>query len=136
MKKKLSLLLALCLLAVPLTACQSNDPGTSQSDSDTAQSDSDTLVIATTADVASLDPSRMAASAETYASSCVYDTLTWLPLSAEEPLMRIAESYTVSEDGLSYTFTLRDDVLFHDGSALTVDDVLYSIEHCRLRGPG
>ncbi len=128
MKKKLSLLLALCLLAVPLTACQSNDPGTSQSDSDTAQSDSDTLVIATTADVASLDPSRMAASAETYASSCVYDTLTWLPLSAEEPLMRIAESYTVSEDGLSYTFTLRDDVLFHDGSALTVDDVLYSIE--------
>ncbi len=126
MKKKLSLLLALCLLAVPLTACQSNDADTSQSDSDTTQSD--TLVIATTSDVSSLDPSRMASGAETYASSCVYDTLTWLPLGAEEPLMRIAESYTVSEDGLSYTFTLRDDVLFHDGSALTVDDVLYSIE--------
>lgn len=126
MKKKLSLLLALCLLAVPLTACQSNDADTSQSDSETTQSD--TLVIATTSDVSSLDPSRMASGAETYASSCVYDTLTWLPLGAEEPLMRIAESYTVSEDGLSYTFTLRDDVLFHDGSALTVDDVLYSIE--------
>ncbi|HIU43556.1 MAG TPA: ABC transporter substrate-binding protein [Candidatus Ventrousia excrementavium] len=128
MKKKLSLLLALCLLAVPLTACQSNDPGTSQSDSDTAQSDSDTLVIATAFDIASLDPGHIASSAELNVGSYIYDTLTWLPLGAEESLMRIAESCTVSDDGLTYTFTLRDDVLFHDGSALTADDVLYSIE--------
>ena len=42
--------------------------------------------------------------------------------------MRIAQDCTVSEDGLEYLFTLRDDVYFHNGDKLTMDDVLYSIE--------
>lgn len=33
----------------------------------------------------------------------------------------------VSDDGLTYTFTVRDDVKFHSGSALTVDDVVDSL---------
>ena len=119
MKEKLSLLLALCLLAVPLTACQSNDADTSQSD---------TLVIATTSDVSSLDPSRMMSSYELYLGTCVYDSLTWLPLGASEPSMRLAESCTVSDDGLTYTFTLRDGPLFHNGEPVTAEDVLYSVE--------
>lgn len=43
-----------------------------------------------------------------------------------EPLL--AESYEVSADGLEYVFTLREGVLFHDGSELTADDVVYSLE--------
>lgn len=39
----------------------------------------------------------------------------------------LAESYTVSEDGLTYTFTLKD-ATFHDGSPLEASDVVYSIE--------
>ena len=34
----------------------------------------------------------------------------------------------ISADGLTYTFTLRDDVKFHDGSDLTAEDVVYSWE--------
>ena len=40
----------------------------------------------------------------------------------------IAERYTVSEDGEVYTFTLREGVVFSDGSALTADDVVFTIE--------
>jgi peptide/nickel transport system substrate-binding protein len=43
-----------------------------------------------------------------------------------EPLL--AESNTVSDDGLSYTFTLQDGVTFHSGAALTSADVKASIE--------
>lgn len=39
---------------------------------------------------------------------------------------QISKSYTVSDDGLVYTFYLRDDVYFHNGTHLTSSDVLYS----------
>ena len=41
----------------------------------------------------------------------------------------LASDYTISEDAKTYTFTLRDGVQFHNGNAVTADDVLYSIQH-------
>ena len=40
----------------------------------------------------------------------------------------LAESYTVSDDGLTYTFKLRPNLKFHNGRAVTSADVKYSIE--------
>ena len=40
----------------------------------------------------------------------------------------LATSWEVSDDGLTYTFHLRDDVRFHDGEPLTAEDVKYSLE--------
>jgi len=39
----------------------------------------------------------------------------------------LATDYSISPDGTTYTFTLRDDARFHDGTLMTPDDVLYTI---------
>ncbi len=42
----------------------------------------------------------------------------------------VAESYKISEDGLQYTFTLREGIRFHNGELVTVEDVVFSISRC------
>ncbi len=44
------------------------------------------------------------------------------------PIPDLAESWEISEDGTVYTFTLRNDVTFHDGTPMTADDVVYTAE--------
>ena len=39
----------------------------------------------------------------------------------------LAESYNISEDGLSYTFTLKDELVWHDGKPISSDDVIFTI---------
>ena len=48
----------------------------------------------------------------------------------------IAERWQVSDDGLRYTFTLRDNVRFHDGTILTSEDVKATYERLRAPPPG
>lgn len=40
----------------------------------------------------------------------------------------VAKRFTISEDGTEYRFVLRDDARFHDGTPLTADDVVFTIE--------
>lgn len=44
-----------------------------------------------------------------------------------EPVPELVKSYTLSDDRKTYTFTLRDDIHFHDGQLLTADDVVASM---------
>lgn len=56
----------------------------------------------------------------------VYEPLVWLNDSNGnfEPLL--AKEWNVSEDGLTYTFTLRDDVYFHNGEKMKASDCVFS----------
>ncbi len=44
-----------------------------------------------------------------------------------QPQCDIATDYEISDDLLTYTFNIRDDVKFHDGTTLTADDVVFTI---------
>ncbi|MCU0660420.1 MAG: peptide ABC transporter substrate-binding protein [Candidatus Pacebacteria bacterium] len=43
----------------------------------------------------------------------------------------LAESYSVSEDGLVYTFVIKNDAVFHDKEPVTADDVVYTIQQIK-----
>lgn len=66
----------------------------------------------------------------------VYDGLYRYVGNPPELTPWLAEGYEVSEDGLTWTFTLKEDVSFHDGSAMTADDVVYSFERLLTMGKG
>jgi len=46
-------------------------------------------------------------------------------------LPALAESWTISDDGLVYTFTLRSNVTFHDGTGFDAEDVKFSLDRAR-----
>lgn len=51
-----------------------------------------------------------------------------MPNTKGELIPAIAEEYSVSEDGLYYTFKIRDGIKFHNGNPLDVKDVEFSLK--------
>ena len=58
----------------------------------------------------------------------IFDTLVSFKESASKPAPALAESWEISPDGREYTFHLRQGVQFHNGMALTAEDVKFTIE--------
>lgn len=55
------------------------------------------------------------------------DPLVWIDDQTMEPTAGIAESWEISKDGKTITFAIRDDIKWHDGDALTAEDVAFSL---------
>lgn len=64
----------------------------------------------------------------------IYDTLVTYDDETLDLVPSLAESWSTSDDGLEWTFQLRDGVKFHDGTPLDADAVAFSLE--RLIQPG
>src|SRR6478735_8826156 len=62
----------------------------------------------------------------------IYDTLFALD-ERREPKPQMVDSYSVSDDGLTYTFVLRDGLLWHDGAPVTAEDCVASIKRWGAR---
>ncbi len=60
----------------------------------------------------------------------IYSGLTRISPSGEI-IPDLASSYEVSEDGLEYVFKIRKDAVFHDGTPVTADDVVFTIEKAK-----
>lgn len=65
----------------------------------------------------------------------LYDTLVF-PLAGGGIDPWLAESWDVSDDGLTYTFHLHQGVMFHDGTELHASDVVYSYQRMKDIGEG
>mgnify|MGYP001807981083 CR=1 FL=1 len=58
----------------------------------------------------------------------IFDTLVWLtPDFKVEPLL--AKSWSIAPDGKTYSFTLREDVKFHDGTDFDAEAVVANIKY-------
>ena len=86
-----------------------------------------TLTMARAADILAVDPAHIGDNEAIWMVSNVYERLYRTSLSGgTEPWL--ATGHTLSEDRLTWTFTLRDGVKFSDGSPLTSADVKFSID--------
>ena len=85
------------------------------------------LVYGLTLTPTGIDPHIDASSEMGIPLTSVYDPLVWLTPEGEF-VAGLAEAWEVSADGLTYTFRLRDDVMFHDGTPLTADAVQFSFD--------
>jgi peptide/nickel transport system substrate-binding protein len=85
------------------------------------------IVFANTSEPTTLNPAFSPISTVIYFSQFLFDGLT-RPDDNLRPAPSLAESWEVGEDGLSYTFHLREGVTFHDGGDLTSEDVKFTWE--------
>jgi peptide/nickel transport system substrate-binding protein len=90
-----------------------------------------TLVWGRGADAVSLDPADVTDGESVKAIEAMFDTLVRYKAGATEVEPALATSWEVSEDRKTWTFTLREGVTFHDGSALDADAVVFSFERQR-----
>lgn len=88
----------------------------------------DTFVYATYGPPETLDPARVSGSQDEILIRNIYDTLVSLgPQGNVKILPNLAKSWEVAENGTQFTFHLRSGVKFHNGSAFTAEDVIYSL---------
>lgn len=121
-KKVLSLVLTVVMAASMLAGCGGSSSG-GGSGASSADSSSDTLVFAQAADPRSLDPAFADDGESTKINTNIYEGLVKYADKTTDIEPCLAESWDVSEDGLTYTFHLRQGVKFHDGTDFNAEAV-------------
>ena len=100
-----------------------------------SSSDPTTYFRATFGEPETLDPALDYETAGGEIVSNVYETLVFYNRqNAQEFIPQLATEWTQSDDGLTYTFTIREGVTFHQGGELTPSDVAYSFQRGLLQG--
>ena len=131
MKKKILSMLLACVMVVGLLAgCGGGkkDEGTDAS-KEGASSDGAVLVYAQGADPRGLDPHLVDDGESAKVTIQIYEGLLEYEETTTELRPCLAEEMpTVSEDGLTYTFKLRQGVKFHDGTDFNAEAVKFNIE--------
>lgn len=141
-RKAFAVTLSATLALSVLAGCGSSDSGSSSGSGTSAEAGSGDsadaasegsgktdLQIIYTAEPSSLLPGQEAVSNGHMIQCNIYDTLVMEdPADRTNIIPGLAESWEYSEDGTTITFTLRQGVKFHDGTEMTADDVVFSLQ--------
>ncbi|MGN0164891.1 MAG: ABC transporter substrate-binding protein [Lachnospiraceae bacterium] len=124
MKKRLLFALLMILLVSALCGCGG---GTEKEQSKGNETSGGSVVVGITNDMDSLDPHKAIAAGT---NEVLYNIFEGLVKADSNGVMQpaLCSSYVMSEDALSYTFTLREGVHFHNGDEVTAEDVIYSLK--------
>jgi peptide/nickel transport system substrate-binding protein len=120
-------------LSAILAACSGDDGGTTATGSASVTGEpvtGGTLRLGTAGAAVTLDPIKSVAASDIVVLGQLYSRLTRRSLDGKEVLPGLAESWESSEDGITWTFNLRE-AAFSDGSPITGEDVVFS--YLRLR---
>ena len=134
LKKAAWLLVALLVsVAMLLPACTEEGGGEAQPEI----KNPDNFIFATIGSIDSLDPAYAYDSASGEIITHVYETLLFFKGESTtefDPIL--ATEWTISPDGKTYRFKIRDGVKFHNGNDLTPEDVKYSFERGMVQDYG
>ncbi|SEN39191.1 ABC transporter substrate-binding protein [Paenibacillus sp. OK076] len=114
-------------------------PGTSQGTDENSKTDETatggTFVYGRPASVTSFDLHNQITSNNAFAIDKVFESLVAFD-SKGEIVDWLAKSHNISDDGLTYTFVLRDGLKFSNGTDVTAEDAVFSLErHLKVGGP-
>ncbi|MGH2996618.1 MAG: ABC transporter substrate-binding protein, partial [Gaiellaceae bacterium] len=89
----------------------------------------DTLVVDRSFEIRTSDPQRAFEPTAAIVDRAVYDTLlTFRGGDVSRPVLLVARGYRASKDARTYTFDLRRDIRFADGTPMTAADVVFSFQ--------
>ena len=139
LKKLWSILLCITMTAGLMMGCGGSKETEDADGTDTeyvaAEGESDSIVRYTLTSVPVIDPGVGSDMGAATVFVNVYDPLV-MPDADGNIVPWIATEWEPSEDGLSWTFKLRNDVTFHSGNPLTANDVVYTMNRLTTMGQG
>src|SRR5262245_45599202 len=127
--------LAFALLLALVTGCAKRENAPSGGGTASAPVQGGTLVYARGHDSVRLDPAHETDGESFKVMDNLYENLVSFADTTTELVPELATRWDISEDGLTYTFHLRQGVKFHDGTPFNADAVLFSIDRQRDMKP-
>src|SRR5207248_4439526 len=119
-------------LALTATACGGSSSSSGGSNGTQGSGTLSTLVIANAVKVDTLDPEANSVNESIWLDQNLYSRLLQPNPTGTGLLPDLASSWDIAKDGLTYTFHLRTDANFSDGSPLTSSLVVHSITRPRI----
>lgn len=125
--RRLTAVSALAVAAILVTGCASQRPADS-AQSTGGDDGGGVFVFAASADPVSLDPALSSDSESSRVANQIFEGLVGYAPGSADVTPLLATDWSQSDDGLSYDFTLRDDVTFSDGTDFNADAVCVNFD--------